>query len=110
MGVNKAITLKFFSYDSKSLDSYLLKVNSLIKENDLPVVGPIPLTMNDNKNILHIFDKNSYDNKIMNNTKSKHTRVLLILNEGLDSTILNKIMQLKIPSGIGIDIKTNYMN
>ncbi len=101
----KKIIIKCKCYDSALLDKYMLSVLNLVNCNDGYVIGPVPLPITDNQFIIDS-SKNINKNDRISKQREPHKRLLYVFDESDHCDLDVKISKIPIPSGIGIEIKS----
>ncbi len=100
------ISIKVQSFDSIVLDNYMSSILRIVMQHSGYAIGPVPLPSQEHQFIINT--SQNIEKRTMGNggaPRLKHKRMIYIFDETEQKNIVGEIMNLKIPNGVGIEIK-----
>jgi len=99
------IFIRIRSFDQYSIDQYIINIIQNVTEEEGYIVGPVPSPMENLKTFIDMSNNIDKTNREKINPRLKHKRFLYITDNTKKGLLIDKIINLKIPNGVGIEIQ-----
>ena len=99
------VAIKAQSFDSTVLDGYMSSILQIVMQHSGYAIGPVPLPSQEHQFLINT--SQNIEKRVINNgaPRTKHKRMIYVFDETDNKNIVSEIMNLKLPNGVGVEIK-----